>query len=211
MTEAEWLACADPALMLDFLGSGPSERKLRLFAAACCRRVWHTLLEEDRSRVEVSERYADGLATEEELVAASQFPLLAPATRQDCRSVAVASAWAAAFAITGVSTIAEALPDPRWQEARAAEEANQCDILRDVFGRHFHLKLVLSSWLASTDGTVGQLARTIYDERAFDQIPILADALEAAGCADDAILDHLRGPGPHLPGCWVVDLLLKKS
>ncbi len=55
------------------------------------------------------------------------------------------------------------------------------------------------------------LARSIYDDRAFDRLPVLADALEDAGCTDAAILDHCRGPGPHVRGCWVVDLILGKS
>ena len=59
--------------------------------------------------------------------------------------------------------------------------------------------------------TVVQLAQSIYDDRAFDRLPILADALEEAGCTDAAILDHCRGPGPHVRGCWAVDLLLGKT
>jgi hypothetical protein len=55
------------------------------------------------------------------------------------------------------------------------------------------------------------LARMIYEERSFDQMPELADALEAAGCTDEDILAHCRGPGEHARGCWVVDLLLGKE
>ncbi|HEY7153521.1 MAG TPA: hypothetical protein VH575_06150 [Gemmataceae bacterium] len=60
-------------------------------------------------------------------------------------------------------------------------------------------------------GPVEELARTIYDKRAFERLPVLADALEEAGCSDEIILRHLRGPGPHVPGCWVIDLLLNKN
>lgn len=56
-----------------------------------------------------------------------------------------------------------------------------------------------------------QLANAIAEERAFDRLPILADALEEAGCTDEAILAHCREPGPHVRGCWVVDLLLRKE
>jgi hypothetical protein len=55
------------------------------------------------------------------------------------------------------------------------------------------------------------LARVIYEERRFEDLPILADALEEAGCINHTILAHLRSPGPHARGCWPVDLLLKKA
>jgi hypothetical protein len=58
---------------------------------------------------------------------------------------------------------------------------------------------------------VVKLAQVIYDERRFTDLPILADALEEAGCTNSDVLDHCRGPGPHVRGCWVVDLLLDKS
>jgi hypothetical protein len=67
------------------------------------------------------------------------------------------------------------------------------------------------SWLAWNDGTVVKLAQGIYDDRAFDRLPVLADALEEAGCDDADILDHCRRPGEHVRGCWVVDLLLGKK
>jgi hypothetical protein len=62
-------------------------------------------------------------------------------------------------------------------------------------------------WL-SGKGTVAQIARTIYEERRWQDLPVLADALEEAGCADRDILNHCRRPGEHGPGCWVIDLFL---
>ena len=67
------------------------------------------------------------------------------------------------------------------------------------------------SWLAWNNGIVVKMAQAVYEERAFDRLPVLADALEEAGCADADLLSHLRGPGPHVRGCWAVDLLLGKE
>jgi hypothetical protein len=66
-------------------------------------------------------------------------------------------------------------------------------------------------WLSWNDGIVPKLAQAIYDDRVFDRLPILADALEEAGCTNADILNHCRQPGEHVRGCWVVDLLLGKS
>jgi hypothetical protein len=67
------------------------------------------------------------------------------------------------------------------------------------------------TWLTAGDGCVPRLARAIYDELAFDRLPMLADALKDAGCTDAELLNHLRGPGPHVRGCWALDLLLEKQ
>src|SRR5581483_3527580 len=83
-----------------------------------------------------------------------------------------------------------------------------CDLLREIFGNPFRPVTVNSTWLTSN---VISLAQTIYDERAFDRMPILADALEDAGCTNAEILQHCRQPGEHVRGCWVVDLLLGKE
>jgi hypothetical protein len=84
-------------------------------------------------------------------------------------------------------------------------------LLRDVFGNPFRQPNVDSAWLAWNGGMVINLARAIYDAGRFTDLPILADALEEAGGGDEAILAHCRGPGPHVRGCWVVDLVLGKE
>jgi hypothetical protein len=88
------------------------------------------------------------------------------------------------------------------------ESACQCDLLRDVFGNPFRSVTLDPSWRSPTTTS---LANVIYAERRFDDMPVLADALEEAGCTNDDILDHCRGPGPHVRGCWVVDLILGKQ
>ena len=88
------------------------------------------------------------------------------------------------------------------------EDAAQAALLRDIFGNPFQPVSLDPTWLSST---VQAMATGIYAERAFDRMPILADALEEAGCDNLDILNHCRGPGTHVLGCWVVDLLLGKE
>jgi hypothetical protein len=95
-------------------------------------------------------------------------------------------------------------------DAAKAEEQAQCGLLRDIVGPPVR-PAIQGAWLSSDGGTVRGLAEAIYEERAFDRLPILADALEDAGCSDEALLGHLHGPGPHARGCWAVDLILGKE
>jgi hypothetical protein len=84
-------------------------------------------------------------------------------------------------------------------------------MLRCIFGAIPFRPVALDpAYLTRDGGTIPRLAQAIYDDRAFDRLPILADALEEAGCTNADILDHCRQPGPHVLGCWVVDLLLGK-
>ena len=93
--------------------------------------------------------------------------------------------------------------------ARAVvEEASQCDLLRETFGNPFRPATVDPEWRTSD---VLALGRGIYEDRAFERMPILADALMDAGCADEQVLAHCRSEGPHVRGCWVVDLVLGKE
>jgi hypothetical protein len=89
-----------------------------------------------------------------------------------------------------------------------AERAAHCDLIRCLFGNPFRQATADAAWLTSA---VLGLARGIYEDRAFDRLPILADALEDAGCASLDVLDHCRSGGRHALGCWVLDLLLAKE
>jgi hypothetical protein len=88
----------------------------------------------------------------------------------------------------------------------------QCDVMRDILGNPYRpVPVIDPAWLKWNGGTVRKLARAIYDERRHGELPILADALEEAGCTSADLLEHCRGAGPHFHGCWVLDLLLGKT
>jgi hypothetical protein len=192
-----------------------SERKLRLFSCACCRRIWH-LLGDERSRraVEVSEGYADGAATEEERENAQRAAATAPGPG------GIAAKSAAMFlARTGAMLVVDAAgqaasspPGQDYDPARwAAEWRGQCVLVRDLFGPGvFRPVTIASSVLGWGDGAVVRLAQAIYEERAFHRMGVLADALLEAGCDDEDVLSHCRQQGGHVRGCFVLDLLLNK-
>jgi hypothetical protein len=89
--------------------------------------------------------------------------------------------------------------------------ALQCRLFRDVIGNPFRPVALDPSWLHWKDRGVQRLARAIYEERRFHELPALGDALAQAECTNTAVLAHCREPGEHVRGCWVVDLLLGKK
>jgi hypothetical protein len=101
---------------------------------------------------------------------------------------------------------------PLYEQAQRTEKATQTRILHDVVGPlPFRPLAADPAWRAWNDGAIPKMAHSIYEERAFDRLPILADALEDAGCDNADILAHCRSGGEHVRGCWVIDLLLGKS
>lgn len=102
-------------------------------------------------------------------------------------------------------------PGSEWREWQAKHRRCGCYYLRDIFGNPFRTFAIDPLWVERNDRIVPKLAQAIYEEYAFDRLPILADALEEAGCTDSDILNHCRQPGEHVRGCWVVDLILGKS
>jgi hypothetical protein len=210
MTEEEWLKSSNPSLVLDFLNGDLSERKWRLWACACCRRIWHLLTDErSRKAVEVAELFADNLASLEELVetcdvAASALgaaiysaDAAASLSGEDILITAMLAADAAAYST-----------ENQTETDRHAEEAIQTHLMRDISGNPFRPVTLLPEWRTST---VVSLAQGIYSDRAFDRMPILADALQDSGCSNEDILTHCRGAGPHTRGCWCLDLVLGKT
>jgi hypothetical protein len=222
VTEAEWLACSDPEKMLEFLRWKVSERKLRLFACACCRKFWSRLGDRRaRSAIEVAELFVDGLAPLSALSAA--YREFSDAERRTLhfddalQLAAVGTAlWKTSFALPGVVVggFETALTACRV----STEGVESLTLLRDMVGNPFRPIAISPSVLAWSEVTVVRLAQASYKERLlpagtldYGRLAVLADALEEAGCTSEDILGHLRGPGPHVRGCWVVDIVLGKS
>jgi hypothetical protein len=218
MTEAEWLACGDRIAVLAFLRDLVSERKLRLYLCAGCRAIWQLLvLKESRTAVEVAEQFADQEATVQQLWHAEYdseadcFPDL-PGRPHFC------AAWLANLA---AHRILFSL-DPERGEYQGFTLGCYFRLsymtevpwpgewlLHDIFGNPFRPVPFDPSWRTST---VAALANEMYVSRDFSAMPILADALQDAGCDREAILIHCRDPqATHVRGCWVVDLVLGKT
>jgi hypothetical protein len=202
--------------MLDLLqGSIPPERKVRLFNAAICRRFWDYLPEASRSILSESELLADGLvkANDAQLcdrankVVHELFDQRYPTKLFPSDEVRLQRDAAAAVCYA-------VLPNELWGAAayfwqlKPSEKQHHSNIIRDIFGNPFRFVAVQPAWL--TPGVVS-LAQTIYDDRAFDRMPILGDAIEETGCDNIDILDHCRSKSAHVRGCWVVDALLGKA
>jgi hypothetical protein len=187
MTEDEWLACTDPQAMLEFLRGTVSERKLLLITAACCRHAWWCCLTSRRctEALKRAERDADNSSLSEKELRRTNSKLSA---------IAASSGYL-------INT----------DEGRAIV----IRLGRDIVGNPFRPVPIEPAWVTVT---VTNLAATAYEERAMPRgglgsarLAVLSDALEEAGCDNAKILAHCRGPGPHVRGCWVVDLILGKK
>jgi hypothetical protein len=214
MTEKGWLRATDPQGMLGAVIK-PSRRKLRLYAVACCRRIWGKMRDkETRRAVEVAERYADGLCSENEVVLAQAKASNAWHDARGGKGKAAAFCggtvltFVAHTAASNCGLYAAQVASRTPGREDVGERAEQAVLFRDIFGNPFRPVAFSDDW--RTDTAVS-LARMMYDARDFSAMPILADALQDAGCDSDDILDHCRGPGPHVRGCWVVDLVLGKE
>jgi hypothetical protein len=297
MTEAEWLAASEPVPMLDQLGAAASERKLRLFYAACVRRVWHQLPEGPLQRaVDVGERHADGDCSAEEYARVRREATDAYAivggegdaayalyvqegmdwragkalsddepdrcwdviadvcrqartrlSRQDApltmaryeaamavymgllREIPLTS-WAEHMRVHEICAAAvwhaglqdhppQEGEEDRFLQPDLGELEYQTWLLRDIFPNPWRpAPQMAPAWLKWGDGTVRTLTESAYTERLLpqgtldpDRLALVADALEDAGCTDAELVGHLRGPGPHVRGCWALDLVLSKS
>jgi hypothetical protein len=218
MTEAEWLSCAHPWEMLTYLRSRaivrkPSVRKLRLLACACCRRIWNRLKgKRHRQAVEVAERFADRLASAKQLSAAHERTLEGGRPRHYWNPAGRAAAPTRSLR----SELRDCVMGCLIPTQEPLEEgAVQCALLRCILGNPFRTIEFNPGCL--TPGVIS-LAQAAYEERVLpsgelqaDRLALLADALEDAGCARADLLGHLRSEGPHVRGCWALDLVLGKQ
>jgi hypothetical protein len=210
--------------MLAFLRGKASGRKLRLFACAGCRLVWSQLGEGARRAVEASERFADRLVSPDDLKAARDGIGMELFEGVGGSNWCAASAWDAASEREPERAWGRGLRDwrpgrvGRWlvygvavessEALKAAYEATHSSLLRDLFSPFRPPVAIDPAVLPYDGGASPRLAEAIYRDQRFEDLPVLADLLEEAGCTDAALLGHLRGPGPHALGCWALDAAL---
>jgi hypothetical protein len=242
VTETEWLECTQLTRVLHFARDIVSDRQLRLFACACCRRVWDSLDGPCRSAVDAAERFADGKAQLHELRFCRELAERTLVERQtraenllesargkyrDYVTVAFRQARAAFAACSSAGDIW--YEDASFDYADVHDDASPlrsrylhpsslpqlevfrdcCDLYREIVGNPFRDSECADEW--RTD-TVLAVARRAYDAREFAALPILADALQDAGCDSADLLNHLRDPhAEHVRGCWALDLVLGKE
>jgi len=232
MTAEEWDSSTSLEELLAACGLVEGERRLRLFNAACARRVAPVMPDDSARRlVDLAEQRADGLLADRDWLMAvvetldpymgneaardsaggATFGVLMHLHQADARSIlrlteSVIEA-RAYLAYTGgypVDIGAEA-----WvRQAVEGETTTLCHMFRCVCGNPFRPVVLDRSWLTTT---VVALASGIYDEKAFDRMPILADALQDAGCDNADVIAHCRSAGSHVRGCWLIDTLLGKA
>jgi hypothetical protein len=239
MTEAEWLTSSDLEAMLVFLQGKTSNRKLRLLGVACCHRIWQLLTDvRSRNAVNLCKLYASGLTTKGALAAAqakaaevaSRLVVSALSLEQN-RVLAAAQAARCVARPTdrpsGLATEIRKVVHSTWSAESIGQAyqklrevfAHRSRLIRCIFGNPFRASAPLPpAVLAWSDRTIPRIAEGIYEDRKMPEgtldngrLAILADALLDAGCEDEHLIAHCRQPGPHVRGCWAIDLILGKG
>jgi hypothetical protein len=241
MTADEWVTSTDALEMLKAVrgkwrDQDALHRRLRRYYLACCRAIWPLLAQAySRRGVMVGERYVEGQAGRAELSQAEYNAEGAP-MRVGTGDAAHITFWVRAVQVMPPGDLASMLhtADSRSWAPRVvltaaayfvdfalrptdhAMKSPDCVfaaflsawLLRCVFPNPLRRPTMLPAW--RTQDVVG-LARGIYEDRAFDRLPILADALMDAGCDNEQVLGHCLSDGPHVRGCFAVDLVLGKA
>jgi hypothetical protein len=217
MAEEFWLGATEPKTLLGFIKGISSDRKLRLFGCACVSATQHRPSSHYSTQhwdevLAAAYRLADNSISQHELCDLSSrmngLEWITANLGDNCLGHA-----------TQIELLAETLKlrdelfsgilGPQWEwRPSLQQQVIYAYCLRDIFGNPFRGVTLDPSWRTST---VVALAQAIYQENAFDQMPILADALQDADCDNEDILNHCRQPGEHCRGCWVLDLILGKS
>jgi hypothetical protein len=213
MTEHEWLSCADPTRLLKLLGDDVSARKAVIQACHWGRLVkdlWYfnkailQLIDAAESFVEHSGAFGEVAAAAARIRSQCERLNGYPPVGTDaywalCLSTACAGQGKEACAAVW-DTFELGSCDTQWELLVA--------LIRDIFGNPFRPVVFDPTWRTPS---VSNVALAIYEERRFADMPILADALEEAGCTNVDVLDHCRGGGEHTRGCWLVDLVLERA
>lgn len=194
MTEQEWLACDWYRPMVEFIFDHPKGNRLSLYVRACSD-LWNTFPDEVRKMaIQQAPSYTDETRMREEV----EGEFIGWENRTPTSS---AEAWTPAHLMSVGILLAQ--PNRNGHECPTL-----CNLLRCIFGNPFHPIILNPHWLTPT---VTALAALIHEERQFDKMPLLGDALEEAGCDIVDVLKHCRGGGEHVRGCWVVDQVLGKT
>jgi hypothetical protein len=193
--ETDWLQSDDPDVLFQCLLHENGHRKRWLYGYACCRLRWDELPDDHTRRaIEFAERVEDDPAPVECLPAQAELRRALQRARLAAHDACKGESVPGTEYATGLRG-----PTPEQRRQQAA-------LVRDIFGNPFRPVEFDPRW--RTADVMG-LARAIYEDRAFDRLPLLADALMDAGCADEQVTGHCRAAGPHVRGCWVVDLVLE--
>lgn len=199
-----WNGCQNAQELFSLLGFAISPRKLRLFIVGCCRRYCTRWCEDAAEFLDQNELVADGVIKPGEMLDDAPAMMDRVAARYGLHQEDLYSDWNAFATLRDGGYIT----DESSRHALAGVGDRCCELIRDVFSNPFVHPAFEPEWRTST---AVALAQGMYKSRDFSAMPILADALQDAGCDNADILDHCRGPGPHVRGCWVVDLVLGKE
>ncbi|WP_246523568.1 hypothetical protein [Gemmata palustris] len=214
MTEIEWSACDDPEIMLGLVRGPKRYRKLLLFAVACLERMAETtgISDSQRARIlNLAESRADGdfVDPEPHITSAVIWSMRSnPSEQMYLELLAEPHQLDIGPVVQRAAEVSATSLFRRRHPTYPAERAAQAAILREIVGNPFRPVIFEQEWRTSD---VLSLAKGIYELSAFDRMPILADALQDAGCDNSDILNHCRGAGLHVRGCWVVDHVLGKE
>jgi hypothetical protein len=206
MTEQQWLVCEEPQKLLRFLAGKVSDRKLRLYSCACCRRIWHLLkLPASRRAVDIAEKYADGLVSIREVEDACREAETEDGEPAECAAFNVAWPEDEGDPETCAAYAAEAVLEARHGADRAPQQepTRQSELVRHLVGNPFRPYPAPPSW----PSLVIHLAQSLYDGDDC-RLP-LSDALEESG--HEELAEHFREEDWHPKGCFAMDLIRGKE